>query len=176
MPRPLSRNLLPACDPAGIFNSTTPPGVGVFTRGAERRFPGRHRQIEVQVAAVDSDTAGGAEIRPRCKDRPGGGAGLAGRLERPGPLAGETDGLSGQDALGYLHVEHALAHRQPSLGVDLGHAQRETPRPTVERRVEIEHHLGMMVLAPAGIEACARPAYRPAPALARPNSDSKKSL
>src|ERR1700722_1566502 len=31
MPRPLSRNLLPACAPAGIFKSTVPPGVGVFT-------------------------------------------------------------------------------------------------------------------------------------------------
>ena len=66
------------------------------------------------------------------------GARPTGPIGRLRTLAREADRLSGQNAFRYLHVQHALANREVSLGIDLGHAQREAAGASRERGVQIE--------------------------------------
>ncbi len=53
MPRPRKRSLLPACEAGGIFKSTMPVGVGVFTVAPRAASQGATGSSQLQVAAID---------------------------------------------------------------------------------------------------------------------------
>src|SRR5450631_46581 len=64
--------------------------------------------------------------------------------------------LTGEDALGNLHIQHTLLGYQPAVCIDLRHAQGELTCAAAQRGVEIEQHFGVMVFAASGVE-CAAP-------------------
>ena len=82
-------------------------------------------------------------------------------------LSRQPNGLARQDALGHLHVQHALPRGQVALGVDLGNAQREGARSARQRRVQVEHDLRVVVFTPIGGTAAREPAVLTRPRVSR---------
>ena len=70
-------------------------------------------------------------------------------------LAGQSNVLARQDALGHLDIEHALLRYQSALGVYFRDAQGQLPRAAPERGVQIEQHFRMMVLTASRMERTA---------------------
>lgn len=62
-------------------------------------------------------------------------------------LPGETDGLAGPDATRDLDIEGTRPELHVSLGVEFRRAQGDLTRGPGEGILQIEQHLGMMVLA-----------------------------
>src|ERR1700687_384450 len=82
------------------------------------------------------------------------------RAGRTASLTGQPNGLTGEDALGDLHVERTLFCCNVSGRVDFRNPQREGSRAPLECRVQIQHHFGMGVLAASGVDALAAAARR----------------
>src|ERR1700688_933651 len=68
-------------------------------------------------------------------------------------LARQTYGLTRQNAVGHLHVEHALFRDQPPLGVDFGNPQSKGRGPSVQCSCQIQQYFGMVILTAPTVEA-----------------------
>src|SRR3569623_2135339 len=126
-------------------------------RCAQRCFPRRHRQVEIEVAAFGAIK----RVRTECDlqiEVAGVAAAYAGRT-----LAGEADVLALLDAFGYAHVERTLAGMDVALRVDFRHAQRDAAVGTLQGVVEVDDDLGRVILAlGAKSRTSAAAAVRPA--------------
>src|SRR5882672_1241145 len=71
-------------------------------------------------------------------------------------LAGQSNMLTGQNALGHLNVEHTLFGHQSAVGIDFRDTQGELPGAAVQRGIEIEQHSRVMVFTVLGVK-CAAP-------------------
>src|SRR4051794_24245324 len=122
--------------------------------GAERRLPGRHRQVDVEVAALPPKARVPADAHAQEEVARGAAADA-----RPA-LAGEPDALAVADAARDVDLEVAPV------------AEREAPPPAARGLLERELELGLLVAAAhrEPVEAAA------APAAAAPSAAAEQAL
>jgi hypothetical protein len=142
--------------------------------GPERGFPGRHRQLDDEVAAVD--VIARVRLEVHLEEEVASRRAAVAR----GTLPGEPDQPARANAGGDLHVQRARLERHAALRVHARALQRDLPRRTAEGVLEVEHDLGVVVLA-APLEASAamplaRPTARPAPAARRARAHAAEEL
>ena len=121
--------------------------------GTQRGFPGRHRQIRMQIAAVDAKPRVGPKLHFQQQ--------VSGRRAPQARLAltGQTDHLSIAHPFRNPDAQVAGLEAAPALCVEFGHPQRDLPGGASEAVLEIQQDLGMMVLATGVAPATLAPAH-----------------
>ena len=126
--------------PAGTVTLRRPPGVSHRDRGAERRLPRRHRQVDVDVAARRRGSAGAARSAPRRYRSPDGPPSLprppwpASRMRCPSvtPRGMLTSIVRGRrpSVIRALAAAVGLLERELELGLLVGAPRRERSKPS----------------------------------------------
>ena len=104
-PWPRRRSRRPLEDPAGTFTRALPVERRHGHLGAERGLPGRHRQIDVEIASLDAEA--GVRFQAHAEEQVPGGPSADARAA----LSGEADPLPVTDATRDLDLEVASVVR-----------------------------------------------------------------